>query len=67
MLGLGRALRLPVMAEGVETTAELAFLEDELCSEAQGYLLGRPQPYEKIFSSDGAQVQPQPAASRKVA
>jgi diguanylate cyclase (GGDEF)-like protein/PAS domain S-box-containing protein len=42
VLGLGKALRLPVLAEGVETTAELAFLENELCNEAQGYLLGRP-------------------------
>jgi diguanylate cyclase len=42
VLGLGRALCLPVLAEGVETTAELAFLESELCNEAQGYLLGRP-------------------------
>jgi diguanylate cyclase (GGDEF)-like protein/PAS domain S-box-containing protein len=42
VLGLGRALRLPVLAEGVETTAELEFLEAELCNEAQGFLLGRP-------------------------
>jgi diguanylate cyclase (GGDEF)-like protein/PAS domain S-box-containing protein len=42
VLGLGRALRLPVLAEGVETAAELAFLEGEMCNEAQGYLLGRP-------------------------
>ena len=42
VLGLGRALCLPVLAEGVETAAELAFLESELCNEAQGYLLGRP-------------------------
>jgi EAL domain-containing protein (putative c-di-GMP-specific phosphodiesterase class I) len=42
VLGLGRALRLPVLAEGVETSAELEFLETELCNEAQGYLLGRP-------------------------
>jgi diguanylate cyclase (GGDEF)-like protein/PAS domain S-box-containing protein len=42
VLGLGHALRLPVLAEGVETTAELEFLESELCNEAQGYLLGRP-------------------------
>jgi diguanylate cyclase (GGDEF)-like protein/PAS domain S-box-containing protein len=42
VLGLGRALRLPVLAEGVETGAELEFLESELCNEAQGYLLGRP-------------------------
>jgi EAL domain-containing protein (putative c-di-GMP-specific phosphodiesterase class I) len=41
-LGLGRALGLPVLSEGVETTAELEFLESGLCNEAQGYLLGRP-------------------------
>ena len=42
VLGLGRALNLPVLAEGVETNAELEFLENELCDEVQGYLLGRP-------------------------
>ena len=42
VLGLGRGLRLPVLAEGVETAAELQFLQDELCDEVQGYLLGRP-------------------------
>jgi len=31
-----------VLAEGVETDAELQFLHDELCDEVQGYLLGRP-------------------------
>src|ERR1700716_3071389 len=42
VLGLGRGLRLPVLAEGVETDAELQFLQDEQCDEMQGYLLGRP-------------------------
>jgi diguanylate cyclase (GGDEF)-like protein len=42
VLGLGRGLGLPVLAEGVETAAELQFLQEELCDEAQGYLLGRP-------------------------
>src|SRR5262249_16217511 len=36
VLGLGRGLKLPVLAEGVETNAELAFLEQELCDQAQG-------------------------------
>src|SRR5207237_9060631 len=31
VLGLGRGLGLPVLAEGVETAAELQFLEKELC------------------------------------
>jgi diguanylate cyclase len=42
VLGLGRGLGLPVLAEGVETAAELKFLRDEHCDEVQGYLLGRP-------------------------
>jgi predicted signal transduction protein with EAL and GGDEF domain len=42
VLGLGRGLGLPVLAEGVETSGELKFLLDEACDEAQGYHLGRP-------------------------
>jgi len=42
VLGLGRGLGLPVLAEGVETHAELAFLSREMCDEAQGFFLGRP-------------------------
>ena len=42
VLGLGRALSLPVLAEGVETAAEFEFLEKEKCNQAQGYLLGKP-------------------------
>ncbi len=48
VLGLGRGLGLPVLAEGVETSAELAFLGSENCHEAQGYLLGRPGPIEQF-------------------
>jgi diguanylate cyclase (GGDEF)-like protein len=42
VLGLGHGLGLPVLAEGVETAGELAFLSQEYCQEVQGYLLGRP-------------------------
>jgi diguanylate cyclase (GGDEF)-like protein/PAS domain S-box-containing protein len=44
VLGLGRGLGLPVLAEGVETEAELNFLAAEHCHAAQGYLIGRPSP-----------------------
>ncbi len=42
VLGLGRGLDLPVLAEGVETSEELHFLREEGCGAVQGYLLGRP-------------------------
>jgi len=42
VLGLGKGLGLPVLAEGVETPGELQFLADESCDEAQGYHLGMP-------------------------
>jgi len=48
VLGLGRGLELPVIAEGVETEEELAFLRAESCYEAQGYLFGRPQPIDSF-------------------
>jgi diguanylate cyclase len=46
VLGLGRALGFPVLAEGVETPAELEFLMRERCDEVQGYLLAIPDKIE---------------------
>jgi len=46
VIGLARGLSLPVLAEGVETDNQLAFLRREGCDEVQGYLIGRPQPIE---------------------
>jgi len=42
ILALGRSLSVPVLAEGVETSAQLEVLREEGCNEAQGYYLGRP-------------------------
>jgi diguanylate cyclase len=42
VLGLGRGLRLPVLAEGVETDGELSFLNAESCDEIQGWIIGKP-------------------------
>ena len=44
VLALGRGLGLGVVAEGVETEAQAAFLAARGCSEAQGYLYSRPTP-----------------------
>ena len=42
ILGLGRSLGLEVVAEGVETEAQRAFLEAHGCTGLQGYLLSPP-------------------------
>jgi diguanylate cyclase (GGDEF)-like protein/PAS domain S-box-containing protein len=44
VISMAHTLGLRVVAEGVETQAQLDFLRDEGCDEVQGYLLGRPAP-----------------------
>jgi diguanylate cyclase (GGDEF)-like protein len=63
VLGLGRGLGLPVLAEGVETAGELAFLTAELCAEGQGYFLGRPGSIETYQDMIGGLQRPGMVAS----
>lgn len=42
VISMGRSLKLRVIAEGVETQEELAFLQSHECDEAQGYYFSRP-------------------------
>jgi diguanylate cyclase (GGDEF)-like protein/PAS domain S-box-containing protein len=44
IISMGRSLKLRVVAEGVETPRELAFLKAQQCDEAQGYYFSRPVP-----------------------
>ena len=48
MISLGQSLKLRVIAEGVETHEELAFLQAHLCEEAQGYYFSPPVPPEQF-------------------
>jgi diguanylate cyclase len=65
VLGLGRALKLPVLAEGVETADELDFLRDELCNEVQGYLLGKPGEIESFRALTHGEAAASPDATEK--
>lgn len=44
IISLAHTMRLSVIAEGVETEAQQAFLAGQGCDLLQGYLLGRPMP-----------------------
>ncbi len=47
VLGLGRSLSVSVVAEGVETPAQVRFLRQHGCDVVQGYLFGKPMPREE--------------------
>jgi diguanylate cyclase (GGDEF)-like protein/PAS domain S-box-containing protein len=64
VIGLARGLELPVLAEGVETKEQLAFLTKESCNEIQGYLVGRPLPIEHYAALTGASAKSIAAAAR---
>jgi diguanylate cyclase (GGDEF)-like protein/PAS domain S-box-containing protein len=44
MVAMGRSLGISVLAEGVETEAQLQRLKSIGCDAVQGYFLGRPEP-----------------------
>lgn len=61
VVGLGKALNLPVVAEGVEYKGQLDALRQETCEEVQGFLTGRPQPieaFEPYLMSDAPELAP---------
>ncbi|MGX7705960.1 bifunctional diguanylate cyclase/phosphodiesterase [Methylobacterium sp. Gmos1] len=51
VLGLGTSLGIRVVAEGVETEAQMRVLIGEGCAEMQGYLFGRPQPAAQLAAA----------------
>jgi EAL domain-containing protein (putative c-di-GMP-specific phosphodiesterase class I) len=48
VIAMAKSLHLRVIAEGVETEAQLAFLRDRECHEFQGYLISPPMPPEEF-------------------
>ncbi|CCG09177.1 Diguanylate cyclase/phosphodiesterase with PAS/PAC sensor(S) [Pararhodospirillum photometricum DSM 122] len=51
IINLGHSLGLEVIAEGVETDAQYAYLGSVGCDAVQGFLLARPEPAEKVLNT----------------
>ncbi len=58
VISLGHSLGLAVVAEGVSSEEQLAFLRENGCDEIQGFLFSRPVPMEelKIMLADGRRL-----------
>ncbi|HEX3517891.1 MAG TPA: EAL domain-containing protein [Solirubrobacteraceae bacterium] len=56
ILGVGEALSLTVVAEGIEEAEQMATLEEMGCEMAQGFLMGKPGPAEEIESITAART-----------
>ena len=56
VVGLGRALGMGVVAEGVETQEQFDLLRREGCDQIQGYLISRPKPVGAVRGIVAAQA-----------
>ena len=79
IISMGKALGMTVVAEGVETAEQQAFLRNHACDEMQGFLFSKPLPAQDLarllqsppmlmsppLQPDGAPAKPAPASRRK--
>jgi EAL domain-containing protein (putative c-di-GMP-specific phosphodiesterase class I) len=59
ILGVGQALSLAVVAEGIEAQSQMTVLQEMGCEMAQGFLVGKPSPAEvaeSLLGGDGSLI-----------
>ncbi len=49
IIAMARHMQLDIVAEGVETKQTLEFLQSRGCRKFQGYIFGRPMPFNKLL------------------
>lgn len=54
IMTIGESLQVPVLAEGVETTSQLAFLRTVGCAQVQGYLFDQPRSRDDLAATQPA-------------
>jgi EAL domain-containing protein (putative c-di-GMP-specific phosphodiesterase class I) len=54
IIGLGNSMGIDIVAEGVESMAQLRLLRELGCAKAQGYLIAHPAPAEAVRSTISA-------------
>ena len=54
VLGLAKMLKIPVVAEGVETQEQYLYLRDSGCDVIQGYYFSKPVPKEEFCNKIAA-------------
>ena len=61
IIGLAKSLGLKIVAEGVETVEQQEFLLANNCDVAQGFLYGKPMPFNDFKNWLRTQVKPENA------
>jgi len=56
VIAMAHKLHLKVVAEGIETQAQLDFLKDNHCEYGQGYYIAKPMPMEQLETYIGGQL-----------
>ncbi|MGR0183375.1 bifunctional diguanylate cyclase/phosphodiesterase [Azospirillum aestuarii] len=66
IIGMARSLRMQTLAEGVETEEQFGGLARLGCDQIQGYLLGRPMPYDDFVAFIARHAAPPEAVGEAV-